>query len=297
MIDAAIFTDFDNDKKPDLVIAGEWTAIRFFKNTNNKLVEVTNATGLEGMNGWWRSLQQVDIDKDGDMDYIAGNMGNNNRYHIMASQPMFLYAKDLDKNGYDELIPAYYIKNKDEKYELFPGLDRNQLSEQVPAVKKKYLLHADYAKVKMEQLQNDFGSEGWTILKCETSASAWIENLGGGKFKSHLLPVQAQFAPVNSIIASDVDGDGSSDLIIAGNEYQSAANTGRYDASYGLVLKGNGKGGFIPLSMEKSGLIIDGDVKDLKMIDVKKKGKVLLVAPNDSELKIFLLNSMAGRGI
>jgi hypothetical protein len=156
-------------------------AIRFFKNENSKLVEVTGETGLENMNGLWRSLQQADIDKDGDIDYIAGNMGINNRYHLAPGQPMMLYAKDLDKNGFDELIPAYYIKDNDDNYELYPALDRNQMAAQVPAVKKKYLLHKDYSKVTMKQLLNDFGPDGWMILKCETVSSVWIENLGQGR--------------------------------------------------------------------------------------------------------------------
>lgn len=290
MITAAIFTDFNNDKKSDLIICGEWTVVRFFKNENNKLVEVTAATELTAMNGLWRSLQQADIDKDGDMDYVVGNMGMNNRYHIAAEKTMFLYTKDIDKNGFDELIPAYAIKDKDGVYELFPGLDRNQLSEQLPSIKKKYLLHADYAKVKMEQLKNDIGADGWTELKCEIAESIWIENLGNNKFKIHALPVAAQVAPVNSIVADDIDNDGNTDLIIAGNEYQAAISTGRYDASYGLVLKGDGKGNFNPANIVKSGLIIDGDVKDMKMISIKNKGKLLLVAPNDSKLKTFLLN-------
>ncbi len=290
MITGALFTDFNNDKKPDLIICGEWTTLRFYKNENNKLVEVTGATGLANMNGLWRSLQQADIDKDGDMDYIAGNMGLNNRYHITAGRPMMLYTKDMDKNGFVELVPAYYIKDDNENYKLFPALDRNQLAEQLPSVKKKYLLHADYAKISMEQLQNDFGAEGWTELKCEISSSVWIENVGNGKFITHVLPVEAQFAPVNSIVAADIDKDGNTDLIIAGNEYQTAASTGRYDASYGLFLKGNGKGIFTPVNATKSGLIIDGDVKDMKLISIKNKGNILLAAPNDSRLKIFKLN-------
>lgn len=289
MIEAALFTDFNNDQKPDLIICGEWTAIRFFKNENSKLVEVTGGTGLKNMNGLWRSLQQADIDKDGDMDYIAGNMGINNKYHLAPGHPMLLYAKDMDKNGFDELIPAYYIKDKNETYALYPGLDRNQLAEQVPAVKKKYLLHKEYSTVTMDRLVSDFGKDGWTVLTCETSASVWVENLGMGKFKAHALPIQAQMAPVNCIIANDMDGDGHIDLVIAGNEYQASATTGRYDASYGLLLKGNGKGDFTPVKATESGIIIDGDVKDMKMISVKNKGNLLLVAPNDSELKTFLI--------
>jgi enediyne biosynthesis protein E4 len=288
MITDALFTDFNNDKKPDLIICGEWTALRFFKNENNKLVEVTASTGLTNTNGWWRSLQQADIDKDGDMDYIAGNMGLNNRFHISNNQPMFLYSKDMDKNNFTELVPAYFIKNSSSNYQLFPALDRNQLAEQLPSVKKKYLMHKDYASVAMEQLKNDFGSDGWNELKCETSASVWIENLGNGKFKTHELPIQAQLAPINSIVVNDVDEDGNTDLIIAGNEYQTAVATGRYDASYGLFLKGNGTGIFT--AVNNSGLIIDGDIKDLKIISIKNKGQVLVAAPNDAALKIFLLN-------
>jgi len=289
MITGALFTDFNNDKKPDLIICGEWTAVRFFKNDNNKLVEVTNETGLTNTNGLWRSLQQADIDKDGDMDYIAGNMGLNNRFHIATNQPMFLYTKDMDKNNFTELVPAYFIKNNNNDYQLFPALDRNQLAEQLPSVKKKYLLHADYAKISMEQLKRDFGNDGWSELKCEISSSVWIENLGNGKFKTHELPVQAQFAPINSIVADDADGDSNIDLIIAGNEYQTAAATGRYDASYGLFLKGNGKGVFTPVN--SSGLIMDGDIKDMKIISIKNGGKMLLAIPNDEKLKIFLLNA------
>jgi enediyne biosynthesis protein E4 len=143
----------------------------------------------------------------------------------------------------------------------------------------------------MKQLKNDYGNTGWTELKCETTASVWIENLGNGKFKTHALPTAAQFAPINSIAADDIDGDGNIDLIIAGNEYEAESNGGRYDASYGLVLHNDGKGNFIPVNIVKSGLIIDGDVKDIKIIDIKNKSKILLVSPNDSKLKVFSLNS------
>jgi len=289
MIDAAQFTDFNNDRKPDLILCGEFTAIRFFKNKDKKLVEVTAETGLTNTNGFWRSLQQADVDKDGDLDYIVGNMGRNNKYRLTPGKPMQLFAKDIDKNGAVDLIPAYYIKNVKGLMELYPALDRNQLNEQVPAVKKKYLLHKDYSTVTMQQLVKDFGPDDWTIYTCETFSSVWIENLANGTFQTHELPIEAQWAPVNSILANDFDDDGNIDLMIAGNEYQMAANNGRHDASYGLLLKGNGKGKFVPVQATESGIIIDGDVKDMKLMSMNTKGKLLLVAPNDSKLKIFSL--------
>ena len=291
MVTGAVWTDLDGDHRPDLVICGEWMAIRLFKNTGDRLIEIAAPPGLHGL---WRCIQAVDVDRDGDMDLVVGNMGFNNRYGMAGGHPMMLCAKDMDNNGAPELIPAYYIKDRQGEYRLYPGLDRNQLAQEVPAIKKKYLLHKDYSTVTMEQLKEDFGGDGWTELKCETSASVWLEDLGRGKFRTHVLPPEAQFAPVNCVVTEDVDGDGTVDLVIAGNEYQAEAGSGRYDASYGLVLRGDGKGNFAPMDIAGSGLILDGDVRDMKMIRVGAAGRttgrpdrVLLVAPNDDRIKTF----------
>ncbi len=289
LVTAALWTDFNKDRQLDLLICGEWMPLRFFKNRNGKLEEVTDSTGLKGDYGLWRSLQAVDINHDGNIDYVAGNMGWNNDYHLSAERPLRFYAKDMDHNGIIDLIPAYYIKNSQGEYKLYPDLDRNQLADEVPAVKKKYLLHADFAKLDMDQLRSDFGAEGWTELKCETSSSVWIENKGDGRFVLHELPLYAQFAPVNAILAEDLDGDGNIDLVLAGNEYQSAPGRGRQDASYGLVLKGDGRGDFMPVGPVNSGLILDGDVKDLKMIHAGKGQRLMLAAVNDDSLRCFML--------
>lgn len=139
--------------------------------------------------------------------------------------------------------------------------------------------------VDMEKLMSDYGDEGWTTLKCTTTESIWIENNGNGKFTTHPLPLEAQFAPVNTTLSCDVNADGNTDLIIAGNGYETEAMTGRYDASYGLVLLGDGKGKFSPVSFEKSGFVLDGNVKDLQFVNVKQQGKFIMAAVNNDTLK------------
>ncbi|MDP4261334.1 MAG: VCBS repeat-containing protein [Bacteroidota bacterium] len=290
LITGAVFTDFNNDKKPDLVICGEWMPVRFFVNEEGKFNEITDHTGLEKMDGQWRSLQAADLDNDGDIDFIAGNLGLNNKFHVTADRPLKLYAGDFDANKSVDLIPAYYIKNNQGEYELFPALDRTQLADQLPSIKKRFLLNIDYAKATMQELLKNLITKDMIEKDCQTTASVWIENLGNGKFKTHTLPLEAQFAPINSVLVFDMDGDGHTDILLAGNEYQNETTTGPYDASYGLFLKGNGKGIFQAVTPRQSGFILDGDIKCLKVIQNKNKERFILAAVNDNRLKCFKIN-------
>lgn len=287
MITSAIWADFNGDKKLDLIVAGEWTKIRFFRNNGHQLEEVTDATGLQNISGQWRSLAVADIDNDGDLDIVAGNLGLNNKYKASPEHPIKLFAKDLDNNGSVDPLLAYYITNQKGERHLYPAIDRQQFAGQVPAIKKKYELHDTYSKAKMEEILKG-QKEGMMELTCEETRTCWFENKGNGKFEMHVLPLEAQVSPVNSIICTDVDGDQKVDIILAGNEYQSEVMTGMYDASYGLLLKGNGKGKFIAIPPLQSGLIIDGDVKDMKMINTPIN-RLLLVAINNERMKIFRL--------
>jgi enediyne biosynthesis protein E4 len=131
------------------------------------------------------------------------------------------------------------------------------------------------------------------VLKCNETRSGYFENNGKGKFTFHAFPLIVQETPVNAILYTDVDNDGNNDILLAGNEYQSAVMIGRYDASYGLCLKGDGKGNFEPLSPAMSGLIIDGDVKDLKLIMTGKREKILIAAINNEQLKAFKIKKQS----
>lgn len=161
---------------------------------------------------------------------------------------------------------------------------------QVPVVKKKYLMHADYAKITAGKLLDDLGRDGMMTLRCDNMTSLWIENLGNGKFAAHPLPPEAQFAPVNAILAADFNQDGQMDLLLAGNEYQEAVANGRYDASYGLLLKGNGQGGFAAVAPVRSGWIIDGDVKNMRMIRTGKWDNLIIAGVNDDSVRVFRWN-------
>jgi hypothetical protein len=285
MITAAQWTDFNNDKHPDLVIAGEYMPIRFFKNNGTKLTEVTDATGLQNMKGLWRSLIATDIDGDGDIDFVAGNLGLNCNYHTSAKYPMKLYAEDIDNNGKIDPVMFYYIKDEYGERKLYPSINKDQLAAQAPAIKKKFLLNKDYAKATEDKIFTD--NENLQILTCNETRSCWIENKGNGKFVMHALPTEAQFAPVNAIICADMDGDGMKDILLAGNEYQIEVMTGRYDASYGCFLKGTNNKAFKVIPPAISGFKVNGDVKDMKLITSANNEKLVLVAVNNDSMKVF----------
>jgi len=286
MVTSAVWMDFDNDKKIDLVIAGEWMPIQFFRNNGNgSFSEVTSGMGLSKTNGMWRRLLAADIDNDGDLDLIAGNLGLNCKYHVTPEQPMHLFAADLDKNGTIDPILFYYIKDAKGERRLYPAINRNQFADQVPAVKKSFLLNKDYAHVSFDDIFN--GKDDVMRFSCDETRSCYFENMGNGKFVKHVLPMEAQFAPVNAIICDDFDKDGFKDLLLAGNEYQTEVVTGRYDASYGCFLQGGNKKTFTAVSPVKSGFILKGDVRDMKLLSLGNGKRVILAAVNDDSLRVF----------
>lgn len=295
MITASVWTDFDNDHQTDLIIAGEWMPLRFFKNVHGLLKEVTNSTGLSQMNGMWRSLIATDIDNDGDFDLVAGNLGLNNEYRVSTEKPMQLFASDIDGNGVIDPVFFYYIKDKDGIRRSFPAISRSQFAEQVPSIKKQFLRYKDYANAKFNDIFKGNTKDGLLHFHCDETRSCWFENMGNGKFIKHSLPMEAQFAPVNAILCDDFDNDGFKDLLLAGNEYQTEVMTGRYDASYGCFLKGNSKKIFEIAPPAASGFIIKGDVKDLALIHTSKGGKLILAAVNNDTLRVFKVKDFSGK--
>jgi enediyne biosynthesis protein E4 len=293
MVTSAVWTDVDNDKHIDLVIAGEWMPVRFFKNNGSTLSEVTNSTGLEQMNGMWRKVIAADIDNDGDQDLVAGNLGLNCLYRVSTEEPMKLLAKDIDGNGTIDPVFFYYIKDDEGKRHLYPAISRAQFAEQVPGIKKQFLHYDDYARADADDIFKS--KDGLLELVCDETRTCILENLGSGKFRKRLLPQEAQFAPVNAIICEDIDGDGRKDLLLAGNEYQADVMTGRYDALYGCLLKNMRGLDFKVIPNTTHGLMIDGDVKDLSVLPVREGKKYIIAAINNDSLRVFRINNQINK--
>ena len=285
MVTDALWTDYDDDGKVDLMIAGEFAAITVYHNEGGTLVR-QSATGLERYSGWWNSLTGADFDGDGDTDYIAGNLGLNNYYRASDERPLRIYAKDIDGNGSVDAIMSCYFRAEDGTYKEFPLHFWDELNGQSPKFRQKYGYYREFGRVTMSELFTPEEGAGMKILEVNYTASSYIENLGNGKFAVHALPVTAQFAPVNGIVTTDVNEDGNIDAVLVGNDYGNEVFSGRYDAFNGLVLLGNGKGKFEALSASESGFHVPGDAKSLACL-FSPAGDVFIASQNQDSLKMF----------
>ena len=288
----ALWTDFDNDGLTDLIIAGEWMPIQFFKNNNGKLENISATCGINKETGWWNSITAGDFDNDGDIDYIAGNLGKNSFYKASTENPVSIYAKDFDKNGALDIITTVYLPNvKGEKQE-FPAQTRDDQVEQIPALKKRFLTYKDFGNATINDIFSDAELKDAVKLQASNFANSYIENLGKGKFKLHTLSVMAQLAPIYAVVTDDFNQDGNLDIAINGNDFGTETGNGRYDALNGLVMLGDGKGSFKPLTILQSGLYIPGDGKALIKCRGIENNYLLAASQNNGPVKIYSINTV-----
>tara|TARA_B100001057_G_scaffold149405_2_gene149311 strand:+ start:10033 stop:13374 length:3342 start_codon:yes stop_codon:yes gene_type:complete len=281
MITDAKWADFDNDDDYDLIIVGEWMGIKLFENDNSNFIEISKDVGLKNTSGWWNRIITSDIDNDGDIDFIVGNHGLNSRFKASLGEPISCYINDFDNNGSIEQIVCNYNQG-----ESFPLVLRHDLIEQLPHLKKKYVNYSQYKGQTIKDLFTEKELEGSIVHEVTMLESVILLNNGDGFFNIKPLPKESQFSPVYAIIASDFDKDGNIDLILGGNLYNVKPEIGRYDASYGQFLKGLGNGNFIVSKMDESGLILNGEVRDFKILN-QKQINLLLVARNNSTMEFY----------
>ena len=282
MVTDALWSDFNGDGQDDLIVVGEFMGIRAFENTSGKLIERNDNSGLKASQGWWNSIKSGDFDNDGDQDYIIGNFGLNSQLKASAEEPVQLYAKDFDGNGSIDPILCSYVQG-----ENYPVFSRDDLIGQLSGLKGKYVNYSDYADQKITDVFPPEELAEASLLEAKTFATGYLENLGNSQFKLTPLPLPAQFAPVYAILIEDIDGDKNLDVLLAGNFFGTRVKYGRYDANKGVLLKGDGKGGFSPVSNLESGLNISGEARDLETMTLSDTSEIVLIVRNNQPIQVY----------
>ncbi|WP_161888907.1 VCBS repeat-containing protein [Pontibacter russatus] len=283
LVTSALWTDADQDGQIDLLLAGEWMPVTLLKNKSGKFEDVTKNTGLQEAVGWWNSLAAGDFDSDGDMDYIGGNFGLNSDYKASPEEPITITAKDFDSNGSIDPVLGRYLMGQN-----FPAHPRDAMTDQMVSMRRKFQTFEQYAGIGYNELFSEEDLADAVVAQSTHLQSSYIENLGNGKFKMTALPIQAQFAPVFGITVNDYNGDGNLDLLLAGNNYATEVQTGWYDASIGLYMQGNGKGGFAPVPVTESGFFVDTDAKGMAELALPEGKSLVLSASNQGPVKTYI---------
>ena len=283
MITDGVFADINGNGLDELILVGEWTGLLAF--TLNKGQYQPFENGLSDYKGWWFSLAQADVDHDGDIDLVAGNLGLNYKYQASDEASFDLYVDDFDLNNSQDLVLGYFNNG-----EQFPVRGRQCSSEQIPAIEVKFKDYNSFASASLESIYGKKGLEDARHLQISSFSSKMFINDGKGNFEATDLPIEAQYAPINDLIITDIDQDSIPDIILAGNLFASEVETPRADAGIGLLLKGNGDGSFKTVPMSQSGLILREDTKSLMLLTGSRSSKLLFAASNQGSLKAFSLN-------
>ena len=287
----ALFTDFDNDNETDLVLTGEWMPVTFFKNVHGQFKNVTAATGIGNKRGWWSSIVAGDFRHTGRTDYIVGNVGLNTLFQASDKYPVGITAGDFADNGGYLAIPWLYLPDKNGELKQFPAHGRDDIAERWPAIKKKYEQYKKFAVATMDEIIPATKRSGSLQVQANMLQSCFLRNDGHGKFTLLPLPLEAQVSVINGMIADDFDGDGNLDVLINGNDFGTDISIGRYDALNGLLLKGDGRGHFSPLSIQQSGIYIPGNGKALVKLAGSRGNYLVAASQYRGALKVFELKT------
>jgi len=281
MVTDAVWRDVDGDGRVDLIVVGEWMPITIFKNTRDGKLVRLNAPGLEKSNGWWNRIIAGDFTGHGRVDFIVGNMGLNGRLHAGPTEPTTMYVGDFAGTGFVEQILTTYTNGVS-----YPVTMRDELIKAVPALAQRFPTYASYAQKKITDILSPTELGQAVTKNAYTFATSLVRNNGDGSFTVVPLPTEAQFAPVYGILAADVDGDGHTDLLLGGNFDGVQPELGRMAASYGLLLRGDGKGSFTPVQGRRSGFVVPGQTRDIQRVRTAR-GDLYVVARNNDRPLVF----------
>lgn len=270
-----LWFDLDKDGHKDLLISLEWGGIVAFMYQQGKFVKKI----LSDKKGWWNFIYPVDIDGDGDIDLVAGNLGLNSRLKASDVEPVRLYHADFDDNGKMEQVLTYYLNGRE-----LPFANKEELEKKMPILKKRFLYAEDFAKATLPELLTKEKLKTASTLTANYFSNAVLINNGNLNFTTKALPWEAQLSPYRDAIVVDANDDSLPDILLVGNFYENNIQMGRYDADFGTILVNKGKGEFTVESI--NGLQIKGQVRHIHEINIAKKQAFVLAKNNDSAMVI-----------
>ena len=284
LVKDAAWVDINNDKIKDLIIVGEWMKIEVFINKKNTLLAASDKYISFPSSGWWNKILVSDFDKDGDEDFVLANYGSNGQLSATEKEPVQLYSCDIDGNGTFDPVLTSFVQHK-----AFPFITLDDMLSQVPSLKKKFYNYSSYADATITEIIPATKLNVVEPLQAVTFKTVYLENTGNALVKREL-PVEAQYAPVYAMGSVDVNGDGNSDLLLFGNNEFNRMKLSQYDANFGQVFLGDGKGNFTYLTQNKSGLSVKGDVRSIQMIN-----RMLIIGINNEPVQTYELKTMVNQ--
>jgi hypothetical protein len=286
MVTDVLAVDYNKDTWHDLILVGEWLPLTIFQNNKGTFKA---AHSISNTNGFWNCIAAGDFDQDGDMDFIGGNLGLNTRLTASNDEPLVLFTGDLDENGSQDPLIGQYYKNQKGDRQLYAMHARDDVTQQLPVVKTKWIKYIDFGKADFETLlEQPLSSDNSKAIY--QLASVYFENDGNGNFITKELPRLAQWSAIQDIQIHDFDKDGRLDALLVGNDYTAESNGGWHDASTGVFLKGDGNGGFIAISSATSGFYSNGDNRDITILNNINNQLTIWVGRNSGRLKVFGFN-------
>ncbi len=275
MVTDAVWADVDSNGWKDLIVVGEWMSIEIFLNNDGRLLRSAELLPTN-LSGWWNCVMAEDMDNDGDVDLVVGNVGLNTKLKASEAKPVKLYVSDFDSNGSIDPVMTYFVQEEE-----YPFATKDVLSKQMIFLKKKFTTYASFSGITIDKTLNSVQLSDAAVREATEFRSLYLENNGKGEFSSHPLPAEANFAPIMSLASVDIDKDGLMDIVAGGNFYGLTPGMGRQDASHGLLLRNTGNGQFAPVKHTQSGINIIGQVRKIDWLKLHDGQSVLVVARNN----------------